>query len=382
MTDKSIENAIENKLEIEEAKQDEKIESGETAKKKTPTKKSPRKPPQKKTTPTTKKNQSKKASAAADAGPPKVTGRSKKGRTNWSDVIYGFEEKYKEGDVLAVRAPKESGAQFWLCSLDGVGTDDDPKNGLEITWYELQDNAYVEGEEDDISADTVICRTRLNAGTAANTYLLPAVELKSIRDALKLEGEDSSTEQKEFSDDDGSESIKENDGTENQEEEEGEDGQEPRERKQKTTGEKKRKNSSTKAEGEPKPKRQYKRKEKAQPATADADDASTTTTTVTTQDSSMVIPTEVSAPVISNAAIPMHPSIPNMMNPTHLGLAGYPLNYGYGMVPMGQMPQQLSQQSMQHLHQLSQQPSHQLPQIPQQHQVSQQQQQQQPQGFM
>jgi len=180
--------------------------------------------PKKKTpTPTTKKTQPKKASAVADAGPPKVTGRTKKGRTNWSDVIYGFEEKYREGDILAVRAPKESGDQFWLCSLDGVGTDDDPKNGLEVTWYEMKDNAYVEGEEDDISADTVICRTRLNAGTAANTYLLPAVELKSIRDALKLEGEDSSTEQKEFTDDDGSESIKENEGTENQE---GEDGQE------------------------------------------------------------------------------------------------------------------------------------------------------------
>jgi len=106
-------------------------------------------------------------------------------------LIYDTGERFVEGETLAVRAPKDSGDEFWLCALDGVGTEDN-KEGLEITWYESKGTGiYLEGEEDDITVDSVICKTRLNV-SKDGTWVLPPVELKAIRDSLKLEREESS----------------------------------------------------------------------------------------------------------------------------------------------------------------------------------------------
>jgi len=97
----------------------------------------------------------------------------------------------------------------------------------------------------------------------------------------------------------------------------------------------------------------------------------------------MSIDQSVSVPVIPNA-IPMQPmhasipmpmmnNVPHLAHPGHGG--GYPVAYGYGMVPMHQLPQhQIPQQH----HIPPQQQQHQIPQ--QQHQLPPQQQQQQ--GFM
>jgi len=216
--------------------------------------------------------------------PTKVTTRSKNHK-NWSDLIYGSGERYTEGDTLAVRAPSDSGEQFWLCALDGIGTEEN-EDDLEVTWYEAKDGVYVEGEEDDIASETVICRTRLNIGAKEGTWVLPPVELKSIRDSLKLEEEDSS-EIKEFSGDEESDkSFKEGDaGSDANVYMSRRSAREPRknsqdkpkkELKPSTQGEK-RKNANVDSNGEPKPKRAYKKREKKVLSTHPATPILTTT---------------------------------------------------------------------------------------------------------
>jgi len=259
--------------------------------------KKPRSSPRKKATPPPKLSPKKQTTTTEAEKDVTLTKRTRtKSQTNWSDLIYGG-EKYNEGDTLAVRAPKESGELFWLCTLDGVGTEENPED-LEITWYESKgNNVYVEGEEDDISAETVICKTRLNIG-AQGTWLLPPVELKSIRDNLKLEKEDSSEEErKEFSRDEESEkSLKEED-------DQLRDGNTERKvtrakRESRAQGEKRdakgqgEKRDITAANldpnGSPRPKRRYKKREKKTASTEITQLSTQTTTTTPTEETASI----------------------------------------------------------------------------------------------
>jgi len=314
----------------------------------TPTKKaSP-----KKATPT--KSSPKKIEKEIVTDPLKVSTRKSTKHSDWSELIYGSSEKFAEGDTLAVRAPKDSGDQFWLCALDGFGTEENNnKDDLEITWYEAKGTAgekeklqqvYIEGEEDDIAADSVICRTRLNVGKDG-TWILPQVELKAIRDTLKLEREESSEIILEGGDEKSDEaSYKEG-------EEEGERrGRPKREEKPKReakSGEKRKAVPET--NGEPKPKRAYKKREKkvtpeaatsegmaVEPAKIEPETPTTTTTTTYPG-------TPVNTPIMPTMPIQMNPMhMPMQMNPMqHMYMHPMPMHMGNysGPIPMSnQMP--------------------------------------------
>jgi len=190
----AVEKTQQETMEVEEKKPEAGEEVKTTPKRgRTPKKATtPKKVTPKKVTPT--KVTPKKVEKEIVTDPLKVSTRKSTRHSDWSDLIYGSAEKFTEGDTLAVRAPKDSGDQFWLCALDGFGTEENNnKDDLEITWYEAKGTTgfYVEGEEDDIAADSVICRTRLNINKDG-TWALPQVELKAIRDTLKLEKEESS----------------------------------------------------------------------------------------------------------------------------------------------------------------------------------------------
>jgi len=219
------------------------------------------------TKPSPNKSSPKKVEKPIVVNPNRVTTR-KTSHSNWSDVIYGPGEKYKEGDTLAVRAPKESGDLFWLCAVDGIGTQENDED-LEITWYEAKGTGgvYVEGEEDDINADSVICKTRLNIGPDG-TWILPQVEQKSIRDTLKLESDESSevlpddddkSDETSFKQDDDQDELprtrRSRGGSNRMEKKVPIDNGRPKR-------EQKRKRHSSSEESEPKPKRQYKKREK------------------------------------------------------------------------------------------------------------------------
>jgi hypothetical protein len=262
---------------------------GRTPKKAT----TPKKVTPKKVTPT--KVTPKKVEKEIVTDPLKVSTRKSTKHSDWSDLIYGSAEKFTEGDTLAVRAPKDSGDQFWLCALDGFGTEENNnKDDLEITWYEAKGTTgfYVEGEEDDIAADSVICRTRLNINKDG-TWALPQVELKAIRDSLKLEKEESSEIILEGGDDksdeasykEGGEEIVPTKGRPKREKEE-------KPKKEAKSGDK-RKAAPETNNGEPKPKRAYKKREKkvpetntsndgmaVEPARTEAEAPTTTTTTI------------------------------------------------------------------------------------------------------
>jgi len=265
-------------------------------KKATPKQPTPKKATEKKTTP--KKVTPKKATPPKPSNKPAQTPEKEidpnkrtrsKSQTNWSDLLYGSGEKYIEGDTLAVRAPGESGELFWLCILDGVGTEENPDD-LEITWFESKGNGvYAEGEEDDISADTVICKTRLNAGPN-DTWVLPQVELKTIKDNLKLEKEESSEvdEKEGFSGDEESEkSLKEG------EENEAIKSFKEAKRESKSGEKRKSSNNNLDANGEPKPKRQYKKREKKITTDTTVPENSNITALTTENQNTMITTTDV-----------------------------------------------------------------------------------------
>jgi len=314
--------------------------------------------PTKKATPikaTPTKNSPKKVEKEIVTDPLKVSTRKSTKHSDWSELIYGSSEKFAEGDTLAVRAPKDSGDQFWLCALDGFGTEENNnKDDFEITWYEAKGTAgvYIEGEEDDIAADSVICRTRLNIGKDG-TWLLPQVELKAIRDALKLEREESSEIILEGGDD------KSDEASYKGEEEEEEEGEERKSRPKREKEEKPEKpkreaksgdkrKAAAETNGEPKPKRAYKKREKkvtpeasatggegmaVEPAKIEAEPPTTTTTSTFP-----VTSINPSTPTPIMPTIPMHqmPSMQSMQMqsmPMHMN---HPMHQMY-LHPMRQM---------------------------------------------
>jgi hypothetical protein len=299
----------------------------------TPTKKaSP-----KKATPT--KSSPKKVEKEIVTDPLKVSTRKSTKHSDWSELIYGSSEKFAEGDTLAVRAPKDSGDQFWLCALDGFGTEENNnKDDLEITWYEAKGTAgvYVEGEEDDIAADSVICRTRLNMKDG--TWVLPQVELKAIRDTLKLEREESSEIILEGEDE------KSDEGSDKGEEEEEEEAKPRPKREEKPKREAKsgdKRKAAAETNGEPKPKRAYKKREKK-----------VTPEAATGVEGMAVEPakTEPEPPTTTTTTFPgssIHPSTPTPIIPTmpmqQIPMQQIPMQ----QIPMQQMPmQQMAMQQM------------------------------------
>jgi hypothetical protein len=251
-------------MEVEEKKPEAVVEEVKTTPKRGRTPKkatTPKKVTPKKVTPT--KVTPKKVEKEIVTDPLKVSTRKSTKHSDWSDLIYGSAEKFTEGDTLAVRAPKDSGDQFWLCALDGFGTEENNnKDDLEITWYEAKGTTgfYVEGEEDDIAADSVICRTRLNINKDG-TWALPQVELKAIRDSLKLEKEESSEIILEGGDDKSDEASYKEGGEESTPTK----GRPKREKEEKPKKEVKsgdKRKAAPETNGEPKPKRAYKKREK------------------------------------------------------------------------------------------------------------------------
>jgi hypothetical protein len=313
----------------------------------------PKKVTPKKATPT--KNSPKKVEKEIVTDPLKVSTRKCTKHSDWSELIYGSSETYAEGDTLAVRAPKDSGDQFWLCALDGFGTEENNnKDDFEITWYEAKETAgvYIEGEEDDIAADSVICRTRLNIGKDG-TWVLPQVELKAIRDALKLEREESSEIILEGGDD---KSDEVSDKGEEEEEEDGEESKKSRPKREKEekpekpkreakSGDKRK--AATETNGEPKPKRAYKKREKKVTPdastggegmaveTAKIESEPPTTTTTSTFPGTSINPTTPTPimPTISMQTMPMQ-SMPMQSMPMHM--SNHPMHQMY-LHPMHQM---------------------------------------------
>jgi hypothetical protein len=339
---------------VEEVKTTPAKRKGRTPKNATPTKKAT----PKKATPT--KNSPKKVEKEIVTDPLKVSTRKSTKHSDWSELIYGSSEKFAEGDTLAVRAPKDSGDQFWLCALDGFGTEENGnKDDLEITWFEAKGTAgvYVEGEEDDIAADSVICRTRLNSKDGS--WVLPQVELKAIRDTLKLEREESSEIILEGGDEKSDEaSYKE--GEEDDEAKRRPKREEKPKREPKPevprSGEKRK--AAAETNGEPKPKRAYKKREKKVPETATSGDQGmavepakieselpTTTTTTTFPSTSInpvptpVMPTPMPMPIqqIPMQSMPMH-----MQNHPMQHMYMHPMQMGYP----GQMPNQMPMPQM------------------------------------
>jgi len=260
-------------MEVEEKKPEAGEEVKTTPKRgRTPKKATtPKKVTPKKVTPT--KVTPKKVEKEIVTDPLKVSTRKSTKHSDWSDLIYGSAEKFTEGDTLAVRAPKDSGDQFWLCALDGFGTEEsNNKDDLEITWYEAKGTTgfYVEGEEDDIAADSVICRTRLNINKDG-TWALPQVELKAIRDTLKLEKEESSEIILEGGDDKSDEASYKEGGEEGVTTKRPKKEKEEKPKREVKSGDK-RKAAPETNNGEPKPKRAYKKREKKVPETNTSND--------------------------------------------------------------------------------------------------------------
>jgi hypothetical protein len=269
-----VEKTQQETMEVEEKKPEAGEEVKTTPKRgRTPKKATtPKKVTPKKVTPT--KVTPKKVEKEIVTDPLKVSTRKSTKHSDWSDLIYGSAEKFTEGDTLAVRAPKDSGDQFWLCALDGFGTEENGnKDDLEITWYEAKGTTgfYVEGEEDDIAADSVICRTRLNINKDG-TWALPQVELKAIRDTLKLEKEESSEIILEGGDDKSDEASYKEGGEEGITTKRPKKEKEEKPKREVKSGDK-RKAAPETNNGEPKPKRAYKKREKKVPETNTSNDA-------------------------------------------------------------------------------------------------------------
>jgi len=117
--------------------------------------------------------------------------REKSGRitkkTNWRKIL---DEDgggvYFEGDVLAIRASNEE--PFWLAYLDEDV--DNTKDAVDITWFEAdktRSNLFLQGGADTVEQGTILCKVRLLE--IDEGWVLPATELKVIKDILKDEDE-------------------------------------------------------------------------------------------------------------------------------------------------------------------------------------------------